>query len=137
MMMIQPNQAFRITDGIMERGGFEPTDTGPYVSELWLRTREQVMYEGLINRHFGPGATDSEIRAKALLALDWEQQHRHLCRIECIDGPPWEWTHDLWMKRTSFRIEWRMILPWIGDQCRRGGVQWRRWRDRRLVNPYR
>jgi hypothetical protein len=138
----------RTADEIMERGGFEPTDTGPYVTELREQTRELVAKGILIDRSpgtWGPDAIDfksgewkidSEARAKVLLAIEWRMQHRHAYYVECIDGPPWGWTCDTRTLKWSFRIKWHMIQPWLGDLRRLAGMRYRVWRDRYLVNPY-
>ena len=137
----------RTADEIMERGGFLPTDTGPYVTTLREQTREQVK-RGLVDRSpgtWGPDAIDfktgewkidAEARAKVLLAIEWRMQHGHSCRIECIDGPPWGWTFNTRTMKRSFRINWRMIGPWLGDLRRRFEMQSRIWQDRGIVNPY-
>jgi hypothetical protein len=138
----------RTADEIMERGGFLPTDNGPYVTELREHTRRAVVL-GLVDRSpgtWGPSARDfktgawkidAETRAKTLLAIEWRVKRGHTCRIESFDGPPWYWPIDLRTWRRSFlHIEWRMIVPWLGDLCRRLGMRYRIWRDRNLVNPY-
>lgn len=137
----------RTTDEIMERGGFEPTDTGPYVTMLREQTHEQVK-RGLIDRGpgtWGPDAQDfktgewkidAEARAKALLAIEWSMQRGHSCYIECIDGPPWGWTTNIRTMQRSFRIKWHMIGPWLSDLRRQVGMYRRIWRDRHLINPY-
>ena len=138
----------RTADEIMERGGFAPTDTGPYVTWLRNHTRQQVEHGGLVDRSpgtWGPDAIDfktgewkidAEERAKALLAIEWRVQHGHSCRIECIDGPPWGWTFNTRTMRRSFRVKWHMIGPWLGDLRRTLGMRYRVWRDRDLINPY-
>ena len=129
----------RTANEIMERGGFAPTDTGPYVTALREQTRELVEKRGLTDRSpgtWGPAAIDAETRAKALLAVEWRMQRGHSCRIECIDGPPWGWTFNTRTMRRSFRINWRMIGPWLGDLCRRLEMRRRIWRDRNIINPY-
>lgn len=132
----------RSADEIMERGGFPPTETGPYVTALRKQTRELVEKHGLADRSpgtWGAGPIDTESRAKALLASQWRMDHGHCCRIECIGGPPWGWT---WVPTTfasmerRYEIRWRMIGPWLGDLCRRVGMRYRVWRDRNLENPY-
>lgn len=129
----------RTTDEIMERGGFPPTETGPYVTALREQTRELVEKRGLCDRSpgtWGPGPSTPETRAKALLASQWRMDHGHMCRIECIDGPPWGWTFDTHTMRRSFQIDWRLIPTWLGDLRRRFEMRYRVWRDRHLVNPY-
>lgn len=137
----------RTADEIMVRGGFLPTDTGPYVTTLREQTRKQVE-RGLLDRSpgtWGPDAfdfntnkwkIDAEARAKILLALEWRIEHGHSCYIECIDGPPWGWTLDTRTMQRSFRVKWHMIRPWLRDQRRLLEMHYRVWCDRHVVNPY-
>ena len=137
----------RTADEIMERGGFAPTDTGPYVTALREQTRQQVEC-GLVDRSpgsWGPAAINfktgewrinAETRAKALLAIEWRMQHRHSCRVECIDGTPWHWSFDTRTMRWHYIIDLDRIRPWLGDLRRSLGMRYRIWRDRHLVNPY-
>jgi hypothetical protein len=137
----------RTADEIMERGGFLPTDTGRYVTILREQTRQQVE-RGMLDRSpgtWGPDARDfktgewkidAEARAKVLLAIEWDMEHGHSCRIECIDGPPWGWTYNTRTMKRSFQIKWHMIWPWLGDLNRNLRMRYRIWRDRHIINPY-
>jgi hypothetical protein len=137
----------RTADEIMVRGGFAPTDTGPYVTELREQTRKQVE-RGMLDRSpgsWGPAAIDfktgkwkidAEARAKALLSIEWNMEHGHSCRVECIDGTPWHWTFNMRTMQWRYRIEWDRISSWFGDLRRRFEMKYRIWRDRHIVNPY-
>jgi len=115
-----------LAEKIMLRMGFPETETGPYVTKLRENIRRQVA-GGMRNRSGGswaPGAEKltAEQRAKELLALDWEIEHGHSYRVECLDGP-----HSL-----------KDVLPWLGDLWRNAAMKVRMLKHRVLgqTNPY-
>jgi hypothetical protein len=109
-------------DQMMLRKGFEPTDTGPYVTELRKITIRQ-MSEGLTNASYGswaPGEHSAEDRAKALLELDWAIQQGHYHEVKNLDSG------------------WRRPISKIGDMFREFGYNFRKQRSKRLglKNPF-
>lgn len=105
---------------MMTRMGFEPTDTGPYVTEL-RKLVERQMAEGLISRSAGTwGNHSAEDRARAFLAQEWSMQQGHSYRIENIDR------------------DWSEPLTMIGDWFRGLGFHLRMLRSKllRRRNPY-
>lgn len=109
-------------DQMMIRMGFEPTDTGPYVTELRVLIAKQ-MANGLISRSGGtwaPGNHSAEDRARAFLAHEWSMQQGHFYRVDNMD-------HD-----------WSEPLTMIADTFRRLGFHLRMLRTKilRRRNPY-
>lgn len=107
---------------MMARMGFEPTDTGPYVTEL-RKLVERQMAEGLVSRSAGtwaPGNHSAEDRARAFLAHEWSMQqgHSHLVK--------------------NFDRGWSEPLTMIGDWFRELGFHLRMLRSKilRRRNPY-
>lgn len=81
-------------DQMMSRMGFEPTDTGPYVSDLRKLVKRQ-MSEGMVNRSAGTWAPkyglagnrlSPEERARCFLEVEWEMEHGHSYEVKNLDS---------------------------------------------------
>lgn len=108
-------------DQIMLEMGFPETERGPYSTELRALVCRQVS-EGLRRRSAGTWARDDipcEERAKAFLAVEWEFAHGHAHEVKAIGG-----------------FAWDNIPAWIGDRLRELRFHWRKWQNRKLINPY-
>ncbi len=154
-------------DLIMAEMGFTPFDTGPYVTELRGVVAEKVE-RGMIYTSAGTGLTperpigsvreiiveglivpvtlvgrvrgSAELRAKERLAMNWEIEQGMTYRVDCIDGTPWGWSFNAVTMKRRWRVQWRQVLPWLGDRRREAVFLVKRWWRRRVlkqVNPYR
>jgi hypothetical protein len=126
---------------IMEhRMGFPPSETGPFVTALRAKVREQVA-EGLTNRSGGTWATDEiwhqhEERARCILEMEWSIDRGHYHQTEVFDCYPINRRFNTRTMRWHYEFRPDRIMPWVRDQIRLVGYHWRKWRDRKLVNPY-
>ena len=132
-------------DQMMEHMGFPATETGPYVTELRAVVARQIS-EGVVYRSGGSWAErcfdkegnwtiSHEERARELLAVEWEIQNAHSCRVECVDPIIWR-SYNVRTGERSVRVRWHMIPAWCRDQFRRAGMRYRVWRNRNTTNPY-
>lgn len=126
-----------IVEQIMHRLGFSETDNGPYVSELRKVTARHVS-EGMVTRSRGTWVEGSENltaeeRAKEYLRWEWEIQHEHSYRVECLDGPMLVQRDVRTGRIAAVRFNLR---AWLGDRRRELQMRLRLLRDRKLQNPY-
>lgn len=125
----------------MQRAGFLDTDAGPFATEL-RESMSRKQAAGLVSASPGTWADgplwkiDAEVRAKALLSLDWELEHGHSHRVDCFD-PPVRWQYNVRTGTRRLVVKWSRLGAWFGDRWREAGMHYRVWRDRKLVNPYR
>lgn len=126
---------------IMLNMGFPEDANGPYVTALRALIREQVA-DGMMNRSGGTWASDEiwsdhEERARCFLEIDWDIKQGHSCRVELLDSAPIRWAYNIKTRRRVLRVRPKLILPWLRDRGRWVGMQWRIWRTRNEVNPWR
>lgn len=125
---------------LMQKAGFRDSDTGPFATEL-RQSLEQKRAEGLVSMSPGTWAygpfweIDAEVRAKAILAMEWGMKRGHTYRVECIDRPIY-WQYNARDRSRRLVVKWRSLPVWLGDRWREAGMHYRVWRDRKLVNPY-
>jgi hypothetical protein len=126
---------------LMHNAGFTDADVGPFASEL-RAALERKQADGLVSMSAGTWADgpfwtiEAEVRAQAILGMEWAMERGHSYRVECLD-PPIEWQHNARTMKRSLRVSWHKMPAWLGDRWRELGMHYRVWRDRKLVNPYR
>jgi hypothetical protein len=125
---------------LMQKAGFLETDTGPFATEL-RQSLERKQADGLVSMSPGTWAAgpfweiDAEVRARAILSMEWALSRGHTYRVECLD-PPIYWQYNARTNRRRLIIDWRKMPLWLGDRWRELGMHYRIWRDRKLINPY-
>lgn len=90
---------------------------------------------------WGPKAASmtQEERDRYMRGVEWEVEHGHASRVECIDGVVIRGFNTKTMRRT-LEIHWSQIPARIGDEVRRLKSAARRVWNRRVLglkNPYR
>jgi hypothetical protein len=119
---------------IMADLGFNPTHTGPYVTELrdYIKDKAAKGLCGMTRLFYEPitKETANDI-ARRYLAWFWSVEHTSI-KMECIDGPPLTCYYNTATGRREYSMQWHRVLPYLRDQFRRVAVMFRRKR----VNPY-
>lgn len=107
---------------IIRRMGYPDNETGPYVTALRAYILKQCE-KGMVGGSGGTWAPGTETltyeeRAKATMAFNWAADN-YSYRVTNIDGPPWGYRLDLETMKRTFRVRWRRVPSWFGDQFRR------------------
>lgn len=132
-------------DQIMLRMGFPVEATGPYVTALRAKIREQVGH-GMVSRSAGSWDTENhpdiwshhEERARCILEMEWAIERGHCHRTEVLDCYPINRRFSTKDMRWHYDFRPDRIMPWIRDQVRLLGFHYRVTRDKILgrKNPY-
>jgi hypothetical protein len=95
----------------------DPASTEPSVAAL----REWVASEGIVNMHvdWGPGATSDAVKARELMAAQWEIANGHSWMTEVLDCYPINRRFSTKTMRWHYEFRPDRIMPWVRDQIRR------------------
>lgn len=131
-----------IASALMTRMGFSDADCGPHVEKLRADVLRYVG-RGLNGFHVDwscPVTTETaEIRALAILDVEWEIEHGHCCTTEVLDCYPINRRFSTRDMRWHYEFRPDRIMPLIRDVLRRAVMHLCIWRDSALgrKNPYR